>query len=84
MHLLWRFEIRLPSLYILIEFFPNDQNTPKLFLSIKRTNIYISSYKFVLIRSIAMEVRFDTYHCHDDVIIFPFQFLIISKEFSLS
>jgi hypothetical protein len=41
---------------MLIEFPPNDQNTPKLFLSIKRTNDYILSYKFVLIKSIAMEV----------------------------
>jgi hypothetical protein len=56
----WRFEICLPSLYILIEFSPNDQNTLKLFVSIKRTNIYILSQKFVLIRSISMEVRFDT------------------------
>jgi hypothetical protein len=48
----------LPSLYILIEFSPNDQNTAKLFLSIKRTNIYILSNKFVLNRSILMEVRF--------------------------
>jgi hypothetical protein len=45
MHLLWRFEICLPSLHILIEFSPNDQNTPKLFVPFKRTNIYISSSK---------------------------------------
>jgi hypothetical protein len=57
----WRFEIRLPSLYILIAFSPNDQNTLKLFLSIKRTNIYISSSKFVLNSSIPMELRFDTF-----------------------
>jgi hypothetical protein len=61
MHLLWRFEICLPSLYILIEFSPNNQNTLKLFVSIKRTNIYISSDKYVLIRLISMEVRFDTF-----------------------
>jgi hypothetical protein len=62
MHLLWRFEICLPSLYILIEFSPNDQNTLKLFVPIKLANIYISSnYKFVFIRSISMEVRFDTF-----------------------
>jgi hypothetical protein len=53
----WPFEICLLSLYILIEFSPNDQNTLKLFLSINRTNIYISSDKFVLNRSIPMEVR---------------------------
>jgi hypothetical protein len=57
----WRFEICLPSLYMLIEFSPNDQNTLKLFVSIKRTNIYILSYKFVLNRSIPMEVRFNTF-----------------------
>jgi hypothetical protein len=57
----WQFEIRLPSLYILIEFSPNDQNSLKLFLSIKRTNIYISSDKFVLNSSIPMEVQFDTF-----------------------
>jgi hypothetical protein len=61
MHLLWRFEICLPSLYILTEFSPNDQNTLKRFVSIKRTNIYISSYKFVLIWSILIEFRFDTW-----------------------
>jgi hypothetical protein len=57
----WRFEIRLPSLYILIEFSPNDQNTLKLFLSIKHTNTYILSNKFALNRSIPMEVRFDKF-----------------------
>jgi hypothetical protein len=58
MHLLWRFKICLPSLYILIEFSPNDQNTLKLFVPIKLANIYISSnYKFVLNRLISMEVR---------------------------
>jgi hypothetical protein len=61
MHLLWRFEICLPSLYNLIEFSPNDQNTPKLFLSIKRTNIYILSGKFVYNRLVPMEVQFDTF-----------------------
>jgi hypothetical protein len=44
-----------------IEFSPNDQNTLKLFLSIKRTNNYILSDKFVLYRLIPMEVRFDTF-----------------------
>jgi hypothetical protein len=57
----WRFEICLPSLYNLIEFSPNDQNTPKLFLSIKHTDIYISSNKFVLNRPVSMEVWFDTF-----------------------
>jgi hypothetical protein len=57
----WRFEICLPSLYTPIEFSPNDQNTLKLFVSIKRTNIYISSHKFVFNRSISLEVRFDTF-----------------------
>jgi hypothetical protein len=42
----------LPAIPVnLIEFSPNDQNTPKLFSSIKR------SYKYVLNRSIPMEVR---------------------------
>jgi hypothetical protein len=58
---LWRFEKCLPSLYTLIEFSPNDQIQPKLFVSIKRTNIYISSDKYVLNRLISMEVRFDTF-----------------------
>jgi hypothetical protein len=61
MHLLWRFEICLPSLFNLIEFSTNDQNTPKLFVPIKSTDIYISSDKIVLNRSIPMEVRFDTF-----------------------
>ena len=54
-------KICLPSLYNLIEFSPNDQITLKLFLPIKRTNIYISSYKFVLNRSISNEVRLSTF-----------------------
>jgi hypothetical protein len=57
----WRFKICLPSLYNLIEFSPNDQNTPKLFVPIKHTNIYILSFEFVLNRLIPMEVRFDTF-----------------------
>jgi hypothetical protein len=60
----WQFENRLPSLYILIEFSPNDQNTLKLFVSIKRTNIYILSDKFVLNRPVPMEVRLIYSHCH--------------------
>jgi hypothetical protein len=57
----WRFEIRLPPTYNLIEFSPNDQIQPKLFVPINSTDIYISSHKFVLNRSISMEVRFDTF-----------------------
>jgi hypothetical protein len=75
MHLLWRFEICLPSLYNLIEFSPNNQNTPKLFVPIKRTNIYISSDKFVLNRSISMEVRFNTFPLSWWCDNFPFQLL---------
>jgi hypothetical protein len=84
MHLLWRFEIRLPSLYILIEFSPNDQNTPKLFVPIKRTNIYISSNKFVLNRSISMEVQFDIFPLSWWWDNFLFQFLIISWIFPVA
>jgi hypothetical protein len=73
----WRFENCLPSLYMLIEFSPNDQNTPKLFSPIKRTNIYISSDKYVLNRSISMEVRLNgfplSWWCDN----FLFQFLRI-------
>jgi hypothetical protein len=68
----------LPAIPVnLIEFSPNDQNTPKLFVSIKRTNIYIPSYKYVLNRLYPW--RFDSIHshCHDDVI----QFLIFFKNF---
>ena len=57
----WRFEIRLPPMYNLIEFSPDDQITPKLFSSLNSTNIDISSYKRMLNRSIAMEVRFNTF-----------------------
>jgi hypothetical protein len=57
----WRFEICLPSLYDLIEFSPNDQIQAKLFLPINSTDIYISSHKFVLNRSISMEVRLSTF-----------------------
>jgi hypothetical protein len=76
----------LPSLYNLIEFSPNDQNTLELFVSIiKRTNIYIPSGKFVLNRSIPMEVRLIIHsHCHIDVNNFPFKFLIQIKYFPQS
>jgi hypothetical protein len=75
----------LPAIPVnLIEYPPNDQNTPKLFPSIKRTNIYISSNKFVLNRPVFMEVRFDTFPLSWWCDNFLFQFLIISKEFSLS
>jgi hypothetical protein len=49
----------LPAIpvYLVIEFSPNDQNTPKLFPPIKSTNIYISSDKYVLNRLTSMEVR---------------------------
>jgi hypothetical protein len=81
MHLLWRFNICLLSLYNLIESSPNDQNTPNVFLSIKRTNIYISSHKFVFNRSISMEVWFDTFPLSWWCDYFLFQFLIIFENF---
>jgi hypothetical protein len=43
-HLLWQFEICLPSLYNLIEFSPNDQNTPKLFVPI---SVPISIFRLI-------------------------------------
>jgi hypothetical protein len=57
----WRFEIRLPPIYIVIEFSPDDQIQPKLFVLVKSTDIYISSHKLLLNRSIPMEVRFNTF-----------------------
>ena len=57
----WQFEIRLPPIYIVIEFSPDDQIQPKLFVSINRIDIYISSYKRMLNRAISMEVRFNTF-----------------------
>jgi hypothetical protein len=52
----------LPAIPVnLIEFSPNDQNTPEMFPPIKRTNIYILSDKYVLNRLIPMEVQFDTF-----------------------
>jgi hypothetical protein len=48
-------------MYNPIESSPNDQIQPKLFVSINSTDIYISSDKFVLNRSISMEVRFNTF-----------------------
>ena len=57
----WRFEICLPVMYDPIEFSPDIQITPKLFVSINSTDIYISSYKRLLNRSIPMEVRFNTF-----------------------
>ena len=57
----WRFETCLPVIYDPIEFFPNDQIQPKFFTLVKSTNIYILSYKRMLNRAIAMEVRFNTF-----------------------
>ena len=69
----WRFEIRLPPIYVVIEFSPDDQIQPKLFVLVKSTDIYISSHKLSLNRPIPMEVRFNT---------FPFS--CVNKEFSIS
>ena len=57
----WRFEICLPSIYDHIQFSPNDQIQPKLFVPINRIVIYISSYKVVWNKPISMEVRFNTF-----------------------
>ena len=46
----------LPRTYILIKKIPNDQITPKFFVSITSTNIYISSVNFVLNGSILMDL----------------------------
>jgi hypothetical protein len=54
-------KICLPPMYIPIECSPNDQIPPPLFVSINITDIYISSNKFVLNKSISMEVRFNTF-----------------------
>jgi hypothetical protein len=54
-------KICLPSIYIPIECSPNDQTPPKLFVSINSTDIYISSCKFVLNKSISMEIWFNTF-----------------------
>jgi hypothetical protein len=43
-------------MYIPIECSPDDQIQPKLFVSINSIDIYISSNKFVLKKSISMEV----------------------------
>ena len=57
----WRFKIRLPPIYIVIEFSSDDQIQPKLFALVKSTDIYISSHKLLLNRLIPMEVRFNTF-----------------------
>jgi hypothetical protein len=54
-------KICLPPMYNIIEFSPNDQIPPKLFVSINSTDIYIASSKFVLNKSISMEFRFNTF-----------------------
>jgi hypothetical protein len=64
-------------MYNPIEYSPNDQIPPKLFVPINSTDIYISSGKFVMNGAISIEVRFMHSHCHDDVI----SILNISKEF---
>jgi hypothetical protein len=43
-------------MYNVIESSPNDQIQPKLFPLVNNTDIYISSNKFVLNKSISMEV----------------------------
>jgi hypothetical protein len=54
-------KICLPPMHFPIECSPNDQIPPKLSVSINSTDIYISSSKFVLNKSISMEVRFNTF-----------------------
>ena len=83
MHLLWWFEIRLPPIYNLIEFSPNDQIQPNFFSLIKRIDIYISSYKLLLNRLISMEVRFNTFPMSWWLDNFPFQYWIIFKRIFL-
>jgi hypothetical protein len=51
----------LPPMYIPIESSPNDQIQPKLFVLINSTNIYIPSDKFIINRSIFMEVWFNIF-----------------------
>ena len=77
----WRFEICLPPIYDPIEFSPNDLIQSKLFVSINGIDIYISSHKLLLNRLISMEVRLSTFpfSCWCDN--FPFQLLIILKNF---
>jgi hypothetical protein len=48
-------------MYIPIECSPDDQISPKLFVLVNSTNIYISSNKFVMNGAISMEVRFNTF-----------------------
>ena len=57
----WRFEICLPPIYNPVEFSPNDQIQPKLFVSINRLDICIPSDKVVLNKPISMEVQFNTF-----------------------
>ena len=77
-------KICLPPIYILVEFFPDDQITPKLFSSLNSTIIYISSSKLLLNRSIPMEVRFNTFPLSCVNKEFSIQFLIIFKIIFLS
>ena len=80
----WRFEICLPPIYNLIEFSPNDQIQPKLFVLVKCRDTYISSMKFVLNRVISMEVRFNTFPLSVSKERIPISILNNLKEFSLS
>jgi hypothetical protein len=43
-------------MYNVIESSPNDQIQPKLFVSINSTETYISSDKFVLNKSVSLEL----------------------------
>jgi hypothetical protein len=54
-------KICLPPIYNAITFSPNDQIQPKLFVSINSTDIHILSDKFVLKKSISMELRFNIF-----------------------
>jgi hypothetical protein len=69
-------------MYNVIESSPDDQIQPKLFVHINSTNIYILSTKFVLNRSISMELRFKIHysHCQEDGIIL-YSILKEFKEF---
>jgi hypothetical protein len=48
-------------MYIPIECSPDDQISPKLFVLVNSTNIYISSDKFVMNGAISRDLSFNTF-----------------------
>ena len=84
-HLLWRFKIQLHIHLHLHSKSPLDQIRSHLFLSIKLTNIFISSGNFALNRLILMKVRLVKFRLYESAENYlPFQLFLHHTNKSLN